>query len=157
MAATLVRESLISQLTGENPGGGRRLPETRTNAAEHAEARDARSRVRERLLPCAVSLHLDGVPGHGWLARYEGHATGSPAHLCGVKARDVIRSFCGTLVQESAHVVYLVASRAPGSEVTLELERNAVLVTVSSILAARPAESRERSGLNGETSTTTLP
>jgi serine protease Do len=71
---------------------------------------------------------------------------GSPAGKAGIKAGDVIRTFDGRRVDSKDSLTFMVASSAPGSEVTLGVWRDGSPLTVKVMLATRPANLSPRGG-----------
>ncbi len=65
---------------------------------------------------------------------------GSPADKAGLKMKDIIISFDGKDVEDSAHLRNLVVSTPPGKVVKLEIIRNGKLYTLTATIVEKPSE-----------------
>jgi peroxiredoxin len=88
--------------------------------------------------------------GHGWLGvRFEPGTTrvvqvvdGSPAKAAGLHVDDEIASLDGVAVQRSQEIVRTVAEAAPGSTITIVIQRAGQQLTVPVVLATRPPDDK---------------
>ena len=64
---------------------------------------------------------------------------GAPAALAGIGAGDVIVSFAGRTITSDVSLTVAVRAARPGQRVTVELYRGPTLLTISLVLAIKPA------------------
>jgi putative serine protease PepD len=64
---------------------------------------------------------------------------GAPATLAGIGAGDVIVSFAGRAITSDVSLTVAVRAARPGQRVTVELYRGPTLLTISVVLASKPA------------------
>jgi len=89
--------------------------------------------------------HQFGVPDVSG-AVVEDVTPGSPADKAGIKAGDVIRTFDGQSFGSKDRLISQVASRDPGTVVTLGVLHDGKLETVAVTLGTRPADLEARGG-----------
>ncbi len=100
----------------------------------------------------AKALHLSGSKGS-----LVGDVTaGGPADKAGLKRGDVITTFNGTEVENSAQLRNMVAEAEPGKKATVGLLRDGKQTEVTVILGERPKDLATRSGGGEEAEPSTL-
>lgn len=88
--------------------------------------------VQMRDLDSAVRLELGYVRNHG--SAVLGTTPGAPAEVAGLKSGDVVVSYDGELVKDTAHLISLVQRSIIGKKVVLDVWRKGKLITLEAII-----------------------
>ncbi len=80
--------------------------------------------------------------------------TGSPAHLAGLQVDDIILSINGKALENAVEATRIIGNLGPDAQVTMQIERNEVPMSVTLQMAERPNKDEVDRAMAGGTYTT---